>query len=144
VVLRLSPPTLVKLRLSIVEVVKSQLVRSKVTLSNVAHKVGHESVEQIFTNMRAQLYLAPRCSFEHHHQVTPCQPGSLCQSNNSTLVTKQHHQTLGEHCSPPAWQGLCRMWPRHNIHWTKTTARNGCSRTAPHMLLCSFHTKPLQ
>jgi hypothetical protein len=36
-----------------------------------------------------------------HHQVTPCQPGSLCQSNNSTLVPKQHHQTLGKHCSPP-------------------------------------------
>jgi hypothetical protein len=36
----------------------------------------------------------------YHHQVTPCQPGSLCQSNNSTLVPKQHHQTLGEHCSP--------------------------------------------
>ena len=41
-------------------------------------------------------------------------------------------------------QGLCRMWPRHNIHGTKTTAQNGCSRTAPHMLLCSFQTKPLQ
>jgi hypothetical protein len=25
----------------------------------------------------------------------------LCQSNNSTLVPKQHHQTLGKHCSPP-------------------------------------------
>jgi hypothetical protein len=36
-----------------------------------------------------------------HHQGTPCQPGSLCQSNNSTLVPKQHHQTLEEHCSPP-------------------------------------------
>jgi hypothetical protein len=35
------------------------------------------------------------------HQVTPCQPGSLCQSNNSTLVPKQHHQALGKHCSPP-------------------------------------------
>jgi hypothetical protein len=41
-------------------------------------------------------------------------------------------------------QGLCRMWPRHNIHGTKTTAQNGCSWTAPHMLLCSFQTKPLQ
>jgi hypothetical protein len=41
-------------------------------------------------------------------------------------------------------QGMCRMWPRHNIHGTKTTAQNGCSRTAPHMLLCSFQTKPLQ
>jgi hypothetical protein len=37
-------------------------------------------------------------------------------------------------------QGLCRMWPRHNIHGAKTTAQNGCSRTAPHMLLCSFET----
>jgi hypothetical protein len=41
------------------------------------------------------------CLVHHHHQVTPCRPGSLCQSNNSTLVPKQHHQTLGKHCSPP-------------------------------------------
>jgi hypothetical protein len=25
----------------------------------------------------------------------------MCQSNKSTLVPKQHHQTLGERCSPP-------------------------------------------
>jgi hypothetical protein len=33
-------------------------------------------------------------------------------------------------------QGLCRMWLHHNIHGTKTTAQNGCSRTAP------WYTKP--
>jgi hypothetical protein len=28
----------------------------------------------------------------HHHQVTPCQPGSLCQSNNSTT----QHIVIGD------------------------------------------------
>jgi hypothetical protein len=44
--------------------------------------------------------VSPHLGLHHHHQVTPCQPGSLCQSNNSTLVPKQHHQTLGKHCIP--------------------------------------------
>jgi hypothetical protein len=27
-----------------------------------------------------------RVRVHHHHQVTPCQPGSLCQSNNNVRV----------------------------------------------------------
>jgi hypothetical protein len=57
---------------------------------------------------RSTLVVLTRCTLAAvtgcphlHHQVTPCQPGSLCQSNKSTLVPKQHHQTLGEHCSTP-------------------------------------------
>jgi hypothetical protein len=59
-------------------------------------------------SMWATSCCAAPCCWRHvacmhiiHHQVTPCQPGSLCQSNNSTLVPKQHHQALGEHCRPP-------------------------------------------
>jgi hypothetical protein len=59
------------------------------------------SASTAFAKWRGQRPAAWQHTRPHHHQVTPCQPGSMCQSNKSTLVPKQHHQTLGEHCSTP-------------------------------------------
>jgi hypothetical protein len=69
----------------------------------------------------------------------------MCQSNLSTLVPKQHHQKLGEHCSTPGPVPDVAA-PQHTRDKDNSSKRLLKDRPTHAVLQFNlkFQTKPLQ